>query len=98
MNLFAKQKQTHRLKELNGGCKGGKWGGGVVREFGMDMYTLLHLKCISNRDLPYNKGNSAQCSEAAWIGGESGREWIQGYVWLSPFAVPLKLSHHCYWL
>ena len=31
---------------------------------------------------------------AAWIGGEFGGEWIQVYVWLSPFAVHLKLSQH----
>ena len=30
------------------------------------------------------------------MGGEFGGEWIQAYVWLSPFAVHLKLSQHCY--
>ena len=28
-------------------------GEGIVREFGMDMYTLLYLKCITNKDLQY---------------------------------------------
>ena len=28
-------------------------------------------------------------------GGEFGAEWIQVYVWLSPFAVHLKLSQYC---
>ena len=27
--------------------------GGIVREFGMDRYTLLYLKCITNNDLLY---------------------------------------------
>ena len=27
------------------------WRKGVVREFGIDMYTLLYLKWITNRDL-----------------------------------------------
>ena len=27
--------------------------------------------------------------------GEFGEEWIHVYVWLSPFAVHLKLSQHC---
>ena len=36
------------------------------------------------------------CYVAAWMVGESGREWIHVYVGLSPFAVHLKLSHH-YW-
>ena len=40
-------------------------------------------------------GNSAQCYVAAWMGGEFGGEWIHVYVWLSPFAVHLKLSQRC---
>ena len=40
-------------------------------------------------------GNSAQCYVAAWMGGDFGGEWIHVYVWLSPFAVHLKLSQHC---
>ena len=43
----------------------------------------------------YSTGNSAQCYVAAWMGGESGGEWIHVYVWLSRFAVRLKLSQHC---
>ena len=31
--------------------KGEKWEEGIVREFGMDMYTLLYLKWITNKDL-----------------------------------------------
>ena len=64
----------------------------TVREFGMDMYTLLYLKWITNTDLLYSTWNSAQCYVASWMGGESGEERIQAYVWLSPFAVHLKLS------
>ena len=30
---------------------------------------------------------------AAWMGGECGEEQIHVYVWLSPFADHLKLSH-----
>ena len=37
MNLFTKQ--THRLKEQTYYLQGG-----IVREFGNDMYTLLYLK------------------------------------------------------
>ena len=29
------------------------------------------------------------------MGGEFGGEWIRIYVWLSPFALHLKLSQHC---
>ena len=58
----------------------------LVREFGIDMYTRLCLKWISNKDLLN--------STAAWTRGEFRGEWIHVYVWLSPFAVHLKLSQH----
>ena len=64
----------------------------MVKEFGINMYILLYLKWITNKDLLYSTGNSAQCYVAAWMGGESGEEWIHVYVWLSPFTVHLKLS------
>ena len=72
-----------------------KWGEGIVRDFGIDTYTLLYLKWITNKDLLYSTGNSAQCYVAAWMGGEFGGERIHAYVWLSPFAMHLKLSQHC---
>ena len=71
--------------------KMGLRGEGVVREFGMDMYTLLYLKWITNKDLLYSTGNFAQCYVATWMGGEFGGERIHVYVWPSPFAVHLKL-------
>ena len=62
----------------------------------MDMYPLLYLKWITNKDLLYNPRNSAQCYLAVWMGGEFAGEWMHVYVWLSPFAVHLKLSQHCF--
>ena len=50
---------------------------GIVREFGMDMYTLLYVKWITNKDLLYSTWNSAQCYVAAWMGGEFGEN---GYI------------------
>ena len=32
------------------------WGKGIVREFGMDMYKLLYLKWITNKDLRLAQG------------------------------------------
>ena len=69
--------------------RGEAWGEGIVREFGIDMYTLLYLKWITNT------GNSAQRYVTAWMGGEFGGEWKHVYVWLSRFAVRLKHSQHC---
>ena len=66
-----------------------------VKEFGMDMYTLLYLKCITNKDLLYSTGNSAQCYMAAWLGDGFGGEWIDVFVWLRSFATCLKLSQYC---
>ena len=36
------------------------------------MYTLLYAKCITNMDLLYNTGNSAQYYMAAWMEGSLG--------------------------
>ena len=42
----------------------------------MDMYTLLYLKWITNKDLLYRIWNSGQCNVAAWMRGEFRGEWI----------------------
>ena len=68
--------------------------GGIVREFGTDMYPLLYFKWITNKDLHYGAWNSTPCYVAAWMEGVFRREWIHVHVWLSPFAVHLKLSQH----
>ena len=52
---------------------------GILREFGLDMYTLIYLKWIANKVLLYSIRSSAQCYVAAWMGGESGGEWIHVY-------------------
>ena len=66
-------------------------GEGVVRKFGMDKYTVLHLKWITNKDLLYSTWGSAQYYLAAWMGGEF---WgiMNTCLWLSSFAIHLKLS------
>ena len=122
--------QTENLMVVRGQGGGKDGAEGIIREFGLDTYTLLYLRWITDRDLPCSTGNSAQCSMPAWKGGESGEEsvqfsrsvvsdslrphglrhtrlpspessprphgeeWIRVYVWLSPFAVHLKLSQH----
>ena len=65
-----------------------------MKEFGMDLYTLLCLKWITSKVLLYSTGNSAQGYVVAWMRGEFGGEWIHLYVWLSPFAVCLKPTQH----
>ena len=46
----------------------------------MDMHTLPYLKWITNKDLLYSTGNSAQCYMTAWMEGEFGGEWIHECV------------------
>ena len=53
--------------------------GGRDREFGMDMYTLLYLKQITNKVLLYSTWNSTQCYVAAWVGGRLGEN---GYMYM----------------
>ena len=48
------RKLRHRLTDLENELmvtSGEGWGEGIVREFGIDMYTLLYLKWITNKDL-----------------------------------------------
>ena len=56
-----------------------RMGGGIVRELGMGMYTLLYLKWITDKEAPYSTGESAQCYVAAWVGGEFGEN---GYMYM----------------
>ena len=74
------------------------WGEGIIREFGVDMYTLLYLKWITNKVLLYCTGTSAQCYVAAWMGEEFGGEWAHVYVWLSTFAVHLASPTRWTWV
>ena len=87
-NELTYRTETHRLRKRTHGCRGK----GIVKDFGKDMYTLLYLKCITNKDLLYNTWNSAQCNGTG-VGFRG--EWIHVYVWLSPSTVHLKLSQHC---
>ena len=57
------------------------WDEGIVKEFGMVMYPQLYLKWITNKDLLYGTGNSAQCYVAAWMGegfGGNGYMYMHG--------------------
>ena len=60
MNRFAGQKLRHRSGEQTYGHQGEKaadgGGGGVMNwEIGIDMYTLMCIKWISNKNLLYKK-------------------------------------------
>ena len=62
MNRFSGQKLRHRCREQMYGHQGGKVavgvGGGVmIWEIGIDMYTLICIKWITNKNLLYKKIN-----------------------------------------
>ena len=84
MSTFEKEAHSPREQLTASRCRvgGGRigWREGAVREFGVDRYTLLYLKWITNKDLPDNTWNSPQCYGAAWMGGEFRGEWIHVYV------------------
>ena len=89
----AHTQETHRLRERTYSCQGEGWGKGQLGS--LDMYILLYLKWITNKNLLYSTWNSAQCYVAAWMGGEFEGDWIHVYVWMSLSAVHLKLLQHC---
>ena len=69
MNLLTKQKQIHRGEES---------GERIVREFGIDMYTLLYLKWITNKDQLDSTGNSAE----HYVTTQIGKEFETGYMYM----------------
>ena len=54
-NELTEQKETHRLRKWTYGCQEE----GIVRECGRDVYILLYLKWITNKD--HSTWNSAKC-------------------------------------
>ena len=80
MNLFTKQKQNHRCRKKTSGYWVGGEAGGINCEIGIDIYTLLYIKYITNKNLLYSTGNSTQYSVMTYMGIESKKEWIYVYV------------------
>ena len=74
MNISMKLKQTHRYREQTCGSKGeGKEG--KDWEFKVSRGKLLYTGWI-NKVLLYSTGKPTQCSVIAYLGKESGKEWI----------------------
>ena len=60
MSQFAGQKLRHRCREWTYGHQGGKtavrWDAGVLNwAIGIDMYTLMCIKLMTNKNLQYKK-------------------------------------------
>ena len=67
------------MKKTSFWLPGGKREGGINWEIGIDIYTLLCVKQITNKDLLHSTGNSTQFSVMAYMGKESKKS---GYVYL----------------
>ena len=93
--IYKKERDSQTYQRMNLQLPGGRMGGKDSQEVWDGHVHTAILKWITNEDLLFSTYNSAQCYLAAWMAGETGGEWIHVYVWLSLFAVHLKLSQHC---
>ena len=48
--------------------------------FGIDIYTLLYMEWMVNRDMLFGTGNSTQCNVITHMGRESEKEWMCVYA------------------
>ena len=78
MNLFIKQKQTHRHRKQTYGYQSGKRRRGnlsrLIYKAGINVCTLLYIKQITNKDLLYSTGKYIQYSVVAYNGKESEKD------------------------
>ena len=81
MNLFTKQKQTHRLRRQTYGYQRGKVAWGINWEFGINRCKLLHTEWISNKVLLCSTGNYIQYPEINHNGKENKKECTYVYNW-----------------
>ena len=79
MNLFTKQKQTHRHKKkkiTNGYQREWRRRGRDKLGVGINIYTLLYVKQVNNKDLLYNTRNYTQFFVITYKGNEPEKEYI----------------------
>ena len=81
--LMYKTETDSQTSRINLWLLGERIEGGTVREFGMDMYSLLYLKWITYKDILYSTCKSALCYLTAWMGGEFGENGYKYmYIWV----------------
>ena len=74
-NFFSSVVKT--IKISSPGSWGEGWEEGIVKDLGINMYTQLYFKWITNKDILYSTENSAQCYAAGWMRGKFGEN---GYM------------------
>ena len=79
-----KQKQNYRCRKQTYGYQRVTWrvGGEINWETGIDKCTLLYIKQVTNKNLPYSTGNSSQYSVMTCMGEESKRVCIKECVYI----------------
>ena len=100
MNQFAGQKLRHRCRDQTYGHQGekvaGGGGGGVMKwEIGIDMYTLMCIKWMTNKNLLYQKINKRKNIKIKIKMGSLGRVSRAGSPWAlpEPWKVRLPRGH-----
>lgn len=74
--------------------KGDRLWEGIKWEVGTDIFPLLYIEWLGNKDLLYSPGKSTQYSVVTYMGKEFEKEWIYVYILLIHIAVDLKLTQH----
>ena len=64
-------------------------------EVGIDIYTPLFMKQITNEKLLYSMGNSTQCSCGDLNGTKIQKSWDMCIRTVDSFAVWQKITQHC---
>ena len=69
MNVYKKQTRRHRKQIMV--MKGEKGGDEINQAFGINRYTVLYIKQITNKDLWFSTGNYTQYFVITYMGKES---------------------------
>ena len=80
--IYKTEVESQRLVTVSLSSKGKGWGQGLNQELGINIYTLLYIKQVTNKDLLYSTGNSTQYSVMAYMGKESKRKNTSGYMYM----------------
>ena len=82
MDLFAEQKQIHRLWKTYGYQRGQAAEGGMKRGFGIGVCTLKYMEWLAKDTCrtAQGTGNSTQYSVIIYVGKDSEREWMCVHV------------------
>ena len=79
-DLFANEKQTHRLWKQTNSYQSRQVRGGMDWGFGIGICTLWYMEWLAIRDLPFSTGNSMQCSVIICVIKEFEKEWMYVHV------------------